>query len=554
MGSVYDEAYTDRPSRLPEGWNLSRNPFHKDPPGDELIDETFVGRKAEMLRVGDAFWDLPRNVMIRGGYGMGKTTFAKKILRELAITQSRKFLVSYEALAGDRPIDFLHAVLKALSAALRVTHAEAEGIYKGLLDNERYDHPDLHIRHLIEHANAEYDRIVVVIDELEKRPNRTIQEIIIQGRPIFDLPCSFLIPGRLLDAMSHVDSSAFGVFIDTIDLEPFNHEDSLEILRRNLFHARAYAAEEMSPIHPFADDVAERLISDARGIPRVIHAIAFSLLLGALADTLKRGEPVSIIDMDAYKKYLYLAGAEVYAGTDQRAREVIRTLGRHGGYVDLRNLDEFLDDKFPLDANLEIVEDLTHNDLLIKAESAVSVHYALSAPVDSYLQEELLQKEEMRSLWQKAQDKSNTSQERGSFLENFASNLFGRVFNVVHQNLNTETEELDLVLEYRRGSARIWAEAQRSVVECKNWSSALPQKEISATGMKATLDNFRLVFFVSVSGFTRDARYQAERIRQKHRLSLVLIGGSDIEEFLADDETVDDFLQGMHRNAQLNVR
>ncbi|WP_089722015.1 restriction endonuclease [Candidatus Entotheonella palauensis] len=106
----------------------------------------------------------------------------------------------------------------------------------------------------------------------------------------------------------------------------------------------------------------------------------------------------------------------------------------------------------------------------------------------------------------------------------------------------------------RKNRLRLPSETPLSIVECKNWSSPVPQKEISALATKARLDKTRLVFILSVSGFTRDARQQAERIRQRDRLSLVLINGQNINEFLSNEETTDDFLQRMRRFAQLNVR
>jgi hypothetical protein len=552
MGSFLDAAFKGQ-TRTLEQWNLSRNPFHKEPPPDDWIDRIFVGRQQEMYRAASAFLGLPRNIIVRGGYGMGKTTFVKKLLRELAATETTRFLVAYQPLVGDRPIDFQHAVLKALAASLRDSHVEACTLYESLFRNERYDHPDLHIRSLIELANQAHDRIVVAIDELEKRPNRVIQEIIVQCRPILDLPCSFVIPSRLLDAMSHVDTSAFGAFMDAIDLEPFDRSGSREILQRTLRLSRL-RDEESSPFHPFAEPVVERLIADAQGIPRVIHALGFSLLETTLESVLLAGEQAITIGLDRYEASLLRSGAMAYAGTEQRAREVLLTIYRHGGYIDQLNLAEYFDDDFPLDANLQVVESLTHHDLLVKTESASTVRYALEASVERYLSEERRWKETtLQPLWKEALDPARTPQERGAQLETFAVELFGRVFRVVERNLRTETEELDLVLEFPGGPSN-WARTPLILVECKNWSSRVPQQDLSALATKARLDDMSLVFALSVAGFTHDARIQAERIRQHDRLLMVLIDGEDIQSFFGENETADDFLQRLQCRAQLNAQ
>lgn len=550
MTSLLNEDLEGRP-RILETWNLRRNPFHKDPPPDEWIDKIFVGRRREMRRAAGAILDLPRNVMVRGGYGMGKTTFVKKILHELAAAPKMTFLVAYQPLVGDRPFDFQLAVLKALAEALRNDHEKAGVLYDDLLRNERCDHPDLHARSLLDLARNDYDRIVVAIDELEKRPNRTIQEIIIQCRPLFDLPCSFIIPGRLLDAMSHIDSSAFGAFIDSIDLEPFDRSDSREILGRTLQLSRVEEDKD-APLHPFEEPVVERLIRDAQGIPRVIHALAFSLLEASLEAALESDKPITTIGLDRYEDCLVRSGAAAYAGTDQRSREVIRTIYRHGGYIDQRNLAEYLNDEFPLDANIQIVEGLTHHDLLVKAESASTIHYGLEASIERYLAEERRWKEKLSPHWEEIRLRTGTDQERGKKLETFASELFGRVFKVTDRNLRTETEELDLVLEYPGGPS-VWARTPLALAECKNWSSHVPQTEISALATKARLDDVSLVFLVSFAGFTRDAQIQAERVRQRDGTLFVMIEGNDVDDFLANEETPDDFLQRMRRRAQLNV-
>lgn len=550
MPSFLDDDLDLRP-RLLERWNLSRNPFHKDPPPDDWIDRIFVGRRREMRQVLGAILELPRNVMIRGGYGMGKTTFVKKLLHELAATTKRRFLVAYQPLLGDRPLDFQNTVLKALAGALKELTPEAGRVEANLLANHPYDHPDLAIQSLIEIANQNCDRVVVAIDELEKRPNRTIQDIIIQCRPILDLPCSFVIPGRILDAMSHVDSSAFGAFIDSIDLEAFDRQGAREILLRTLSLSRLQPDEV--GLQPFEEPVVERLIADSQGIPRVIHALAWTLFEGTISAALDAGTVADSVSIDHYETYLVQSGAVAYAGTDQRSREVIRLIEQHGGYLDQSNLASLLDEDLSLDTSLQIFEGLAHHDLLIKTESASSVRYTLEPTVERFLAQEKAWKATLAPLWQDVRRPEQSSQERGKRLEDFAAELFGRVFKVVERNLRTTTEELDLVLEYPGGSA-IWAKTPRLLVECKNWSSNVAQSDISAVGTKARLDDLQLVFVLAVAGFTVDARIQAERIRQRDRTLFVLIEGKDIERFLVSAETADDFLLGLHRRAQLNAR
>ncbi|HYO59999.1 hypothetical protein, partial [Archangium sp.] len=60
--------------------NLQRNPFTKTEPKDDAIDQVFVGREAEVRDAAMRVYDGPRNLLVVGGYGYGKTTFVRKLL------------------------------------------------------------------------------------------------------------------------------------------------------------------------------------------------------------------------------------------------------------------------------------------------------------------------------------------------------------------------------------------------------------------------------------------------------------------------------------------
>lgn len=59
--------------------------------------------------------DRPRNVLVVGGYGYGKTTFVRKLLRELAGAKRHTFLTGYAPLRQDSAAGFQLAALDALA-------------------------------------------------------------------------------------------------------------------------------------------------------------------------------------------------------------------------------------------------------------------------------------------------------------------------------------------------------------------------------------------------------------------------------------------------------
>ena len=113
---------------------------------------------------------------------------------------------------------------------------------------------------------------------------------------------------------------------------------------------------------------------------------------------------------------------------------------------------------------------------------------------------------ELLHLFDSACDPRLANHERGARFEDFAVGFLGEAFKVVSRDLHTENGELDAVVEITR-SDPFWIEfGGDALVECKNWTSNVPLKEVGAFLNKVTQGRVKLAFFVSVSGFTEDAR------------------------------------------------
>jgi len=552
MSSLFNGDFKTRKQIL-RRFLLEQNPFRKGSPRHDILDAIFIGRRAELRRAGFAMLDSPRNVLVRGGFGMGKTTFVHKLLSELARAQHINTLTSYHALVGNTPLDVYNTALKGLATAQRDRSERAKVVYEKLMANERFEHPELLFKELLDEANRTYTRVVIAIDELDKHPSRTISELIIQFRPLLDMECSFVLTGKVLDALGTIDSSAYGAFETIIELEPFGKDESREIILRNLNAFRIDGASD--ELVPFNEAVIDLVVRDAGGIPRAINAICYILIERAVELELESGEPAAI-NPDFYNQCLSSTGAEIYAASTEKERELIRIMRTHGSYLDMqRNLTEYIAEGFYPDVSTPVMENLTQHDLLLKTETTTNVIYKIAPTVEQFLITEKKFKMTLRQSWAAAIAEGLSSSDKGRLLEDFSVALFERIFKVAARDLRTATEELDVVLEFQGGDS-IWAQTPTILVECKNWSSKVPQKEVSALTAKARLDSFDLAFILSVSGFTQDARMQARDYnlaeRSQRRL-LVLIEGSDVEHFLSDDsdQTTDDFLKSLRRDAQL---
>lgn len=134
--------------------------------------------------------------------------------------------------------------------------------------------------------------------------------------------------------------------------------------------------------------------------------------------------------------------------------------------------------------------------------------------------------------------------EKGRRLERFAKDFFAQFFRVVRSNLNTEDGEIDLLLENQNMSP-FWLEFGSDVlVECKNWSNHTPLHEVGAFTYKATRYKVRLAFFLSVAGFTSDARRTMRNQAASSAEPLIVpLIGEDIERMLTKQEVFEEFLK-----------
>lgn len=146
--------------------------------------------------------------------------------------------------------------------------------------------------------------------------------------------------------------------------------------------------------------------------------------------------------------------------------------------------------------------------------------------------------------WDLFSEPSCSSHEKGRRFEEFASDLFAQVFRVVSRDLNTENGELDIVLEIIK-SDPFWMEfGGDALVECKNWASHTPLKEVGAFAHKVAQGRVKLAFFISISGFTEDA----ERTLKNHASNInapliVPIDGKSINSVLQRREYFEEFFK-----------
>jgi len=173
--------------------------------------------------------------------------------------------------------------------------------------------------------------------------------------------------------------------------------------------------------------------------------------------------------------------------------------------------------------------------------------------VSTYAPEPLVERDEkypeddyakLLNLWYRFSTPNLPPIRKGKSFEEFASVLFGHVFKVVSRNLNTENGEIDLVLEIVCPEP-FWIEfGGDALVECKNWTSRIPLKEVGSFCHKVAQARVKLGFIVSVSGFTDDAIRALQNLASNVNAPLVVpISGDGLKKLIRRRGQFDEFFK-----------
>ena len=171
-----------------------------------------------------------------------------------------------------------------------------------------------------------------------------------------------------------------------------------------------------------------------------------------------------------------------------------------------------------------------------------------------------LENEARRSIgnlaWDLSRQDGLPSHVKGRRFESLVCFLLSQVdgFLIVERNFRTETEELDAVIQQTQLSRRrCWSQlaAPFILVEAKNWSKSVTQKEVSAfrVKMQGKRDSVRLGLLFAANGYTRAAVAQELRFASDDR-TIVLVGPQTISNWINSDDP-DGYLETVVRRAML---
>jgi hypothetical protein len=361
-----------RQKRVLSQWGLRQfPPFVDVPPKDDptRLARLFTGRREELDRVILPLLD-GRNVLVRGVWGVGKTTFILQALHELSYEASqvkeRLLPIYVDNFKGGTLAEFHRLILFALATALSdrddearaiteamrgisVSHKRAKsikgkfdvslfsvgslggeaGIESGVEKQIGLDNPEYWVEELLARARRRYQHIVIAIDDLDKTDPRPDE--FLKVRSLFDgaLPilrsekCAFILTGRTLTVAQDIYGSILGIFNRQLQLQVLKPEELHEITIKTLNLVRY---EERPDAYPFSDEAVARLASYAIGLPRQFNRNCTDVLEAAV----RLG--YETLDGAAFDACFADVQANVAAEVDAQVRQLLYIAQKNGGF------------------------------------------------------------------------------------------------------------------------------------------------------------------------------------------------------------------------------
>jgi Cdc6-like AAA superfamily ATPase len=394
-------------------FGLSHNPFLKTVPSEHVRKEVFTDRETEMERLVSAILTSHHNILIYGSYGVGKTIFILESLRELS--GERKFLPIFTTFEGSTPEDFEQCALLALVNVMRDWDAQAKEIYDVLVGGSHstttegeigldvstsellpvsisgggkrksaheiqrtsIQHARHHFESLLEKSKKRYDRVIIAIDEIEKRDPGSFETLLSNCRGMLDLQCSFILTGGLWATWStrNSRSPASGAFIDDIKIKPFDSTTARDVIIAYLNSARL-SDQYSDTVFPFDPDAISFIINISEGVPRVFNSICYQSLEHG------RQYKLSCIDKEAILDVLKKMGQVQYGDLLRNEQHLVDVINKYGGVLSDDNVSAKRE--LGIISILEIysqLEELVQKDVLQKTEDTRNIYYQLSPTI-----------------------------------------------------------------------------------------------------------------------------------------------------------------------------
>lgn len=380
-------------------WGLNEIPFQATPPEDpDILGRIFHGREVELERALPALYE-GRNVLVRGLWGVGKTTFILYLLhrlkKEMAQLNEAALILYIGQFLGETAEDFFLAILGPLAEQLSESEPEARPIRDALSglritrtqQGQVEGKIDLHIfsvggawqkgqerewqtqnvyptlLKLLDLAQNRYSKVVIALDDLDKKEPRLAQEMLDSATDLLRRgqgKRAFLLTGRFTSVLRDLSEQALGLFSERIELSRMTTVDLRHIAVNYLNLARSRMSNELTP---FDETSINRIAEYANHIPRQFNQICDQVMRRAASKGLAQIDETALIAMWPTIQ------AEFNRELTPGMRRLLHVARRSGGLspdIDDHTLDELGVETFV--ELLPILRDLESKDWLIRDE------------------------------------------------------------------------------------------------------------------------------------------------------------------------------------------
>ena len=331
-------------------WGLSDNPFDFTPPDEiEQVAATFHGRSQELESTLPALYE-GRNVLIRGAWGIGKTALIKTLLyrlqQEVAELQEDMLVLYLGGIPKATAADFYRAVLLAITQQMSGQSEDAKkvadsltgmsiqasktkkegGVNLGVFSIKLTSEPnssDIRENEIyqqllfwLNEAEEIYSKVVIAVDDLDKRDTPIVQEIIENSLDLFrqGKKRAFIMTGRGFTDLQEATLFSLGVFSEDINLSRMSNDDLRQIVINYLNTVRS---EPSDSIAPFTPEVLARIIEYAQGTPRQLNCICEKVLRQAAM------QKHTAIDLSAWQNIWPKIQASIMQELSPRLRQLL---------------------------------------------------------------------------------------------------------------------------------------------------------------------------------------------------------------------------------------
>jgi hypothetical protein len=295
-------------------WGLSEIPFTESATelGQRQLREVFTGRKAELRQVFNLIRGHDRKrIFIYGWIGIGKTAFMREVLSVLERKAARTLTTFISLPSG---MDLSTAALISLArkmpddewaqhlltqmglppgrravekktiikAGLAGSGVETE---EGTIPISRPQYPAASFEGLLERAYQKYDRIVIGIDDLEKRDPDLVRQMLRDEQGMLKGKAWFILTGHPATITHDILARESGLFDLALELKSLDQETTYHMLVNYLNSARPKEKQrgydEPQAVWPFTPETARALCERSEGIPRMLNRLGNYVLLKA---------------------------------------------------------------------------------------------------------------------------------------------------------------------------------------------------------------------------------------------------------------------------------